>query len=414
MSLSGKLHHLCAALNRFDILVPGFKPGKAYLNWLRANYEMARKVSRVDARPLKLNIEPTNACQLRCPLCPTGLRIMPRPRTNMRLDLFEKLLREVGDYVFYIDFHNWGEPLLFSGLEEMIRLARKRSISTTISTNLSLKVSDERMERLIASGLNHMIISLDGASRETVTQYRRGMDFDLVVDNMRRLTAMKQRMGSRTPYMSWQFLVFRFNEHELDRAREMALDLGVDRLMFCHASLDTDVYPLSDEDRALINTWVPSDPALTCYNGDPGGPDPRAPHKDLGKGSDAHRCDWLYVSSALNSDGALSPCCAVYRNEDAFSPSDCLETASYMDTYNNERFRTMRDRFAGRKAARLGVTCERCSSRELKRYGEGINRIILLGVAAKILLPLMDPLCRIMGKGRGPASRKPRTVIQWP
>ncbi len=386
-----KLHRLGSALDRFDLLTPGLKPAKAYINWLRANYQMMRKVSCVTARPLKLTVESTNACQLRCPLCPTGLRIIPRPRSSVRLDLFERLLDEVGDYVFFIDFHNWGEPLLNNQLENFIRLARGKMISTTISTNLSLKLTDERLRSLILSGLNHMIVSLDGASKETVTMYRRGMDFDLVISNMRRLVALKKEMNSKTPYISWQFLVFRFNEHELEKAQEMARDIGVDRLMFSHASLDTDVYPLSEEERAAIRTWVPMDPSLTSYDRKNLESCPSAPLKFNKNQPTPHRCDWLYVSSTLNSDGTISPCCAVYKGEDSFSIPDCLEISSFMDVYNNERYRAVRDKFAGRNSRRLGVACEHCSNGDLMRDAQGVNRIILLSIGAKLINAVLCP-----------------------
>ena len=413
MNPLAKLIRLHDALYRFYVLVPGFKPIKAYTNWLYANYQMMRQTSRVSAKPLKLNVEPTNACQLRCPLCPTGLQIMDRSWSNIKPDIYKQLLDEVGDYVFFIDFHNWGEPLLNNQLEDFLLLARKKNISTTVSTNFSLKVTDERLRKIISSGLNHIIVSLDGASAETVSIYRRNMNFDLVVKNMRNLVAMKQEMNSKTPYITWQFLVFRFNEHELENAQNMSREIGVDRLTFSRASLDEAIYPMPDKDRAEIKTWIPTNPALTSYDYDNAKSNPGAPLK-LKSCKNSKRCDWLYMSSAINSDGSIAPCCAVYKQKDNFGLFDSSTNRSYMDILNNERYRSIRDRFAGRNTEFQGVICESCSNGELKGYAAGLNRIIILGICAKLIYSLLGPVVRFFCNIFGHKPSKTLTAIQWP
>jgi len=80
---------------------------------------------------------------------------------------------EVGDYVFFLDLFNWGEPLLDPNLEELVRIASARRIVTNVSSNLSLPLSDERIESLVKSGLCQLVVSLDGTSQETYQNYRR-------------------------------------------------------------------------------------------------------------------------------------------------------------------------------------------------------------------------------------------------
>ena len=75
-------------------------------------------------------------------------------------------------------------------------------------------------------------MSLDGASGETYETYRRRGKFDLVCDNLRRIVLEKQRLGQTYPLTTWQFLVFRFNEHEQEKARAMVAEMGVDRIEF--------------------------------------------------------------------------------------------------------------------------------------------------------------------------------------
>jgi MoaA/NifB/PqqE/SkfB family radical SAM enzyme len=126
------------AYKKYSFGAPGFKPLQAYRNWIRANYEMATQASIIKARPLKLNIDVTNTCQLRCPMCLTGLKLQDRPVGNLSQDVFKSLLDEIGDSVFFLDFFNWGEPLINKHVEQYIKIANQKKIWTTISTNLSL------------------------------------------------------------------------------------------------------------------------------------------------------------------------------------------------------------------------------------------------------------------------------------
>jgi MoaA/NifB/PqqE/SkfB family radical SAM enzyme len=398
----------------FNSLTPGFKSFKAYLNWVRTNREMGKRVGEVRARPLKLTFEPTNVCQLHCPLCPTGLRIMERSGKHASSEMFGRLLREVGDYVFFIDFYNWGEPLLNPRLEELLELAHERNISTTISTNFSLKVSDDRLAKLIRSGLNHVIVSLDGASAESYTNYRRGGDFDLVMENVRRLIAIRDREHSLTPYVTWQYLIFKFNEGEMDRAQALAREIGVDRLWFAKASLDEGEYPLSSDDRDAIRKWVPSDPSHSHYDPREADSDPLIPLKQRAPltRDRRNRCDWLYMTSAVNSDGSVAPCCAVFRNNDTFGQLGPGGQASYMEILNNERYRAIRNAFAGREEWPKDTECSLCSRTPLMDYSRGVNRWIVITTFVKLINFVMKPFLYLSGGGH--RIVRPPLKIKWP
>jgi hypothetical protein len=127
----GAWRHWLSRIREVEGLKPRFRHPKAYVNWARANYELLTRSSTVRARPLKLTFDPTNYCQLRCPLCPTGARIQDRDRGRAQLHVFEHLMDEVGDYVFLVDFFNWGEPLLNERVEELIAMASGRGIVTS-------------------------------------------------------------------------------------------------------------------------------------------------------------------------------------------------------------------------------------------------------------------------------------------
>ena len=312
------LSRLGARYKEIALMSPRLKHPKAYFNWLRANWELLLGTSDVKARPLKITFDPTNVCQLRCPLCPTGLEVQDCEQGHARLPMFEKLLGELGDHLFFVDFFNWGEPLLNTHIEDFVCLAASRKIITRISTNLSLPLTDERIERIVASGLNEIVVSLDGASNATYGLYRRRGNFDLVFGNLRRLIEAKRRLGLKRPLVTWQFLVFGFNEHEIPRAEAMAVDIGVEKLIFLPAFLDEGRYPMPESDKSLVATWKPKNPLYQIENASGNDATPRS------------RCGWHYMSAAVNWDGTVASCCTTFSKQDDFGTIGPSGESSFM------------------------------------------------------------------------------------
>jgi len=350
-------------------------------------------------------------CHLQCPLCPTGLRVNERNFCNLNMDIFRSLIDEVGDYVFFVDFFNWGEPLLNNQLEEFLLILHKKKISTTLSTNLSVKISDERIRKLINSGVNHIIVSLDGGSKGSYTTYRRGGDFDLVVDNLKRIVEIRYKIGSKTPYISWQYIVFSFNEHELDKAQKMAQDIGVDRIWFNKAYIDEGHYKIPDSDRILIRKWIPSDPLLTFYDPEDAKKHFSIPLKLMNKFR-RRRCDWHYISSAINSNGTIAPCCAIYKKSGDLGFLDQCNESPYMTEINNNSFKEIRNGFAGRCKLPKNAECSECLNGEFMEYSKGINRWIFFITIVKLLNFILLPLKYFTGKGH--KIIRPTLKIKWP
>ncbi len=92
--------------------------------------------------------------------------------------------------------------------------ATARDIYTKVDTNLSLRLTDDKLKDLLMSGLSEIAASIDGFSQQTYERYRRGGRFELVLENLTRLAALRDRLGLDTK-ISWNFLVFNFNEHEV-------------------------------------------------------------------------------------------------------------------------------------------------------------------------------------------------------
>ncbi|HEY7160710.1 MAG TPA: radical SAM protein, partial [Acidobacteriota bacterium] len=332
--------------------------------------------------PLKINIDVTNSCQLSCPMCPTGLKQQDRPIGNLNADLFKSLLDEIGDFLFFIDFFNWGEPLINKKLDEYIKIANQRKIWTTISTNLSLPLSDQRIESIIESGLSELIISADGASPETYSKYRQGGDFELVMENMQRFVRMKKSLGRKNPYIIWRFLVFGFNEHEIQKASDLALQYGVDRIIFAPPYVDYERFP----------DWIPKEQKFQMKSLQDHLEFTKATTSSVPTSNEASRperrrsrCDWHYISAAMSPDGAIAPCCALFGTNNDFASYTGKNEGTYMAGVNSEKYQTVRNRFAGRTNQPVDLVCENCPTPEIVDVGKSVNQLISVLTAVQFL-----------------------------
>jgi len=220
-----------------------------------------------------------------------------------------------------------------------------------------------------------MVCSIDGTDQESYETYRRRGDFDLAFNNMRRFIEIRNEMGLRRPFVDWQFLVFKFNEHQREKAIRMAKEIGVDRLSFEPPFLDEQRFPLSEEDSKAVASWTPTDPNFNRYAGSTTNDDEPVPS----------RCDWHYISTAINWDGSVAPCCTVFDKKDDFGKLDYEEGADYMANVNNEKFRGVRDLFAGRTSKPLGLICEKCPTPSIMGYGNYVNKRIAVMVAMQFV-----------------------------
>lgn len=198
---------------------------------LRASYELSRRLGRVRHRgmPMSLGVEPTTACNLRCPQCVSGLRAFARPTGRMPLSTFRDVLDELHRDLCCVMLYFQGEPYLNPEFLDMAAYAQGRGVFTMSSTNGHF-LDPGRAEATVDSGLHHLTISVDGADPETYSQYRVGGDLERVLSGIRNLMAARERLKRRTPFVDFQCIVFKQNEGELERIGALARRLGVDRL----------------------------------------------------------------------------------------------------------------------------------------------------------------------------------------
>ena len=178
------------------------------------------------------------------------------------------------------------------------------------------------------AGLNFLFLSIDGASQDVYSRFRRGGDLALCLDNVRRLLAARERKGSNVPYILWRFLTFEHNLHEVDEAIRIATDLGVDQISITTPfAVDWDdpqvrvarspregTYlirpgatfkgPLDDwREVSLPEAEIEREFARPWAERLGGGP------LEEPSRSAASTCAWLYQSLTLDARGRVTPCC---------------------------------------------------------------------------------------------------------
>ncbi|MCB5251958.1 MAG: radical SAM/SPASM domain-containing protein [Candidatus Cloacimonadaceae bacterium] len=275
--------------------------------------------------PPAVMIEPTNICNLKCPLCPSGNGTLKRERGMMDLNGFLKIVDQIHHHTAMLILWNQGEPYLNPDFNKMVAYAAQKKLYTMTSTNASLALDHDAIVR---SGLDRIIISMDGISEETYNSYRINGDFTLVLDNMQKLIDAKKRLNSKTPFIVWQYIVMRQNEHEIPAVRRKARELGVDSLEF----KTVQIYKPED----LI--FLPTDHKLSRYSAE--GQDFELATQLL------NRCRRLWTQPVINWDGELSICC--YDKDVIFKIGNVYDLDFYdlwtSDKMNKIRARILQDR----------------------------------------------------------------------
>jgi MoaA/NifB/PqqE/SkfB family radical SAM enzyme len=338
----------------------------AFSNFLLARYEMYTGEVDVTARPYYLCIDPSDKCQLRCPTCPTGIEnegrrhrdsdntLFRRERRVLAPDLLHSLMEELGEYLFLVMFYNFGEPLLNPNLADYIREAKTHQIVTELHTNLSLPLSDERIEDLLTSGLDRLLASVDGFTQKTYEIHRVGGDLALVKKNLERLVKTRNRLALNTQ-ISLGFLVFSFNEHEVRDVQKYCGGLGID---FNRREAFVDDPGWLPSYRKKESPWFVPEEALLKKDSKQGW----SPLPPVDSSRSPSACGWHHGYSVVTGGGRVAPCCAVAK--DAYDLGEVEPgRSSFRDVWNNDRYRKSRAAFAGKDEpdlAGIETICTRC------------------------------------------------------
>lgn len=242
--------------------------------------------------PLSVAIEPTTACNLRCPECPSGLRSFTRETGNLQFPLLDKFLGEVSKKASYMTFYFQGEPYINPNFLEMVSKARDKGLYTSTSTNAHF-LTPKKSKETVESGLDRLIISIDGTTQEVYQQYRKEGDLSKVLEGTRNIIAAKQELNSQTPHIIFQFLVVKPNEHQIDDVLRLGEEMGVDEVRFKTAQ----VYDYKNG-----NPLIPENEEYSRYRR-------KADGTFAVKNKLSNQCWRMWSSCVITWDGKVVPCC---------------------------------------------------------------------------------------------------------
>ena len=309
-------------------------------------------------RPRRLRLSASTVCSLRCPAC-------PNPSGEIAKSLGAGYLRaadlrgllEANPWVREIEISGLGEPFLNPEMPAILEEASRRGVALTADNGTTFnEMSKEVLHALVKHRLRRITCSIDGASQASYSIYRIGGDFGRVIENVRRVNALKSQLGSRYPRLTWQFVVFSHNEHEIPLARRMAAELGMDF--------------------RLKESWAPElspvqeDRSAAAQHAGGGTYRPELKRTDPDRAGRVF-CHQLWEEPQVNWDGRILGCCCNYQGDfggNAFS--DGLLAA-----LNSPSLRYARAMLLGRVAPREGIPCTGCGVfRSMQVDGQYLKR----------------------------------------
>lgn len=289
--------------------------------------------------PFNVSIEPTTTCNLGCPECPSGLKSFTRPTGNMEYDFYRRMVDEIGGQLLYLYFYFQGEPYLHPRFLDLVRYAADRKIYTVTSTNAHF-LTERKAKETVASGLDRILISIDGTTQDTYEQYRVGGSLAKVIEGTKNLVKARNDAGSRTPHIIFQYLVVRPNEHQIDDVMRLAKEIGVDEVKLKTAQ----VY-----DYQHGNDLIPTLDRYSRYAQKPDGTY-RIKNELL------NHCWKLWHSCVITWDGRIVPCCF---DKDAQYQLGDLNTKSFHEIWESDLYRSFRGRIL-KGRAEIDI-CTNCS-----------------------------------------------------
>jgi len=310
----------------------------AFRVWL--SFYTSRKIGgRHPAWPMSVSIEPTTACNLGCPECPSGLKMFSRKTGNVRLNDFQRWVDSMASHLIHLNLYFQGEPFIHPEFLRLVEYAHQRRIFTSTSTNGHF-ITETVAREIVLSGLDQVIISIDGVTQDVYEQYRVYGKLSKVLEGTRTLVESKKKMRAQTPHIVFQFLVVAPNEHQIPEVFKLANELGVDEVRLKTAQ----VY-----DYINGNPLLPIDERYSRYV-----------RKEDGtfrvKNALENQCWRMWSGCVITWDGKVVPCCF---DKDATHTLGSLQEQSLSELWNGAAYTEFRRNLLD---SRAGIDiCSNCS-----------------------------------------------------
>jgi len=319
----------------FDDIPKEFLTKKKLDNFLLARKEEDEKKLRLISKPYHFVIEPTNVCNLHCPLCSTGINAETRAKGTLNLEKFKKLIDEIKDVALELYLQNWGESTLVKNLPEMIKYATQNKIFVNLSTNFAINYSNDYLENLMSSGLGKLVIDVDGTTQETYEQYRVSGKLETVLENTKKAVNYKKQNNLKFPIITTKMLVMKHNEHQINDFKELSKKLDVDQMDLNNIQINPNT----------AKSWLPDNPEFR--------------YASYGKSEKVEPCHWPWSGFVVNWNGDVAPCCIVDDSDSDFGNilDDGLEKI-----WNNEYYVSARSEFSKEKEITKSTICNMCKN----------------------------------------------------
>ena len=333
------MRHELNEIRRYWPYINGYKCWNAFKVWV--SYFTSRWLgsNRHPGLPMSVSIEPTTACNLGCPECPSGLKMFSRKTGNVRADDYRGWIDELSKHVIHLNLYFQGEPFIHPEIFELVKIAHERKIFTSTSTNGHF-LTPENARQTIESGLDRIIISIDGVTQDVYEQYRVHGKLDKVLEGTRNLVHARTTLKSRTPQIIFQFLVVAPNEHQVQDVVHLASEIGVDEVRFKTAQ----VYDFING-----NPLIPSDERYSRYVRGADG-------TYQVKNALDNQCWRMWSGCVITWNGRVVPCCF---DKDATHELGVIGERSFVEIWNGPAYVNFRKALMNSRAD-IDI-CSNCS-----------------------------------------------------
>jgi|ERR1700683_858747 len=322
--------------------------------------------------PDQIRLDASTICQLKCPSCPTTSGAIAKFLKSgfLKFDDFRKLVDD-NPQIKLIELSNWGEALLNPQLPRILQYAYEKSVQLTLGNGVNLNTAKAGiLESLVKYQVLYITCSIDGASPETYSRYRVRGDFNRVIANIERINEFKRQYHSPYPKLTYQFVMFGHNEHEIRQARALAarLDMKFVPKLNWDDLYDEAFSPVRDHD------LIARESGLGIAN--------RAEYKEKFGHAWAQKpiCGEMWTAPQVNFDGRVIGCCVNHWDDYGNAFKDGL-----FKVLNNERMRYARSMLLGEAKERVDIACTRCKFYQaMKENGSWIRQADIGQSASRI------------------------------
>jgi len=246
---------------------------------------------------------------------------------QITLEQFEQIVNPLFPTLLGISLSNYGEPLLHRSIVSLIEYAHRKNIAVSFPTNFSLKLSEKWMEQLVNSGLDSLLVSLDGATEETYNKFRVGGNFSLVLQNVKTISEIKRKLKLNRPYIIWKFVIFNHNKHEVSTVLQKYHEWGFDGYEF-----------VKDKFAPELQEYMKA--YTTSARGRQEG------------------CFWPWHTMVIQWDGEVFPCCY----PESFDIGNAIKE-NILKIWRSEQYNTLRLGLSAKKYIdKMHPVCNKCKS----------------------------------------------------